>query len=36
MKQVFVLTESAELELLKNMLKEASVRCALRNEQRKR
>ncbi|HWH68611.1 MAG TPA: DUF2007 domain-containing protein [Candidatus Sulfotelmatobacter sp.] len=33
MKQVVTSTESAELELLKNMLQEAGVRCALRNEQ---
>jgi hypothetical protein len=33
MKQVFPLTESAELELLKNILEEAGIRCALRNEQ---
>jgi Putative prokaryotic signal transducing protein len=33
MKQVFALPESAELELLKTMLEEAGVRCALRNEQ---
>ena len=32
MKQVFTLPESSELELLKNMLEEAGVRCALRNE----
>src|SRR5690242_7425992 len=33
MKQVFTLTESAELELLKNMLEESGIQCALRNEQ---
>jgi len=33
MKQVFALPESTELELLKNMLEEAGVQCALRNEQ---
>jgi hypothetical protein len=33
MKQVFTLPESAELELLKNMLEEAGIQCALRNEQ---
>jgi hypothetical protein len=33
MKQVFALPESAELELLKNMLEEAGIKCALRNEQ---
>jgi hypothetical protein len=33
MKQVFTLTESPELDLLKNMLEEAGIRCALRNEQ---
>ncbi len=33
MKQLFKLPESAELELLKSMLEEAGIRCALRNEQ---
>lgn len=33
MKQVFTSTDSAELGLLKNMLDEAGIRCALRNEQ---
>jgi hypothetical protein len=33
MKKVFTTTDSAELGLLKNMLDEASIRCALRNEQ---
>ena len=33
MKQIFALTESTELELLKNMLEEAGIQCALRNEQ---
>ena len=33
MKQVFALTESAELELLKNMLEEAGIQCELRNDQ---
>ena len=33
MKQVSTSMESAELGLLKNMLEEAGIRCALRNEQ---
>lgn len=33
MKEVLSLPESAELELLKNMLEEAGIPCALRNEQ---
>jgi hypothetical protein len=33
MKQVFATTESAELELLKNMLEKSGIPCALRNEQ---
>lgn len=33
MKQISTPTESAELGLLKNMLEEAGIRCALRNEQ---
>lgn len=33
MKQVFTLPQTAELELLKNMLEEAGIPCALRNEQ---
>ena len=33
MKQVFALPESAELELLKNQLEEAGIRCTFRNEQ---
>ena len=33
MKQVITLTESAELELLKNMLEKSGIPCALRNEQ---
>jgi hypothetical protein len=33
MKQVCALREGAELELLKNMLQEAGIPCALRNEQ---
>ena len=33
MKQLLALPESAELELLKNLLEEAGIRCALRNEQ---
>lgn len=33
MKQVFTLTETEELELLKNMLEESGIPCALRNEQ---
>ena len=33
MKQVFALPESAELDLLKNMLEEVGIRCAFRNEQ---
>jgi hypothetical protein len=33
MKQLFPLPESTELELLKNMLEQAGVRCELRNEQ---
>jgi NAD-dependent SIR2 family protein deacetylase len=33
MKQVLTLPESAELELLKHMLEEAGIHCALRNEQ---
>jgi hypothetical protein len=32
MKEVLSLPESAELELVKNMLEEAGLRCALRNE----
>jgi hypothetical protein len=32
MRQVFLLPESAELELLKNMLEETGIPCALRNE----
>ena len=32
-KQLFTTTDSAELGLLKNMLGEAGIRCALRNEQ---
>jgi hypothetical protein len=33
MKQVFTLPDSAELELLKNILEEAGIRCEFRNEQ---
>jgi hypothetical protein len=33
MKQLFTPTESAELGLLKNMLEEAGIRCALKNQQ---
>jgi hypothetical protein len=33
MKQVFTVPEGAELELLKNLLEEAGIQCALRNEQ---
>ena len=33
MKQISTPTESTELGLLKNMLEEAGIRCALRNEQ---
>ncbi len=33
MKQVLALPETAELELLKNMLKEAGIPCEFRNEQ---
>ena len=33
MRQVFTLPESAELELLKNILEAAGIRCAFRNEQ---
>ncbi len=33
MKQVFALPETAELEMLKNMLKEAGIACEFRNEQ---
>lgn len=33
MKQVCAFPETAELELLKNMLEEAGIRCAFRNEQ---
>ena len=33
MKQVFTLSDGAELELLKNLLEEAGIPCALRNEQ---
>jgi Putative prokaryotic signal transducing protein len=33
MKQAFTLPENAELELLKNMLEEAGIRCALMNQE---
>ena len=33
MRQLLTLPESAELELLKNLLEKAGIRCALRNEQ---
>jgi hypothetical protein len=33
MKQLFTLPESAELELLKNLLEESGICCELRNEQ---
>jgi len=33
MKQVFSLQETTELELLKNILEEAGIPCAFRNEQ---
>jgi hypothetical protein len=33
MKQVLSIAQSAELELLKNVLEEAGIRCSLRNEQ---
>jgi hypothetical protein len=33
MKQVLTLSESAELELLKNVLEEGGIHCVLKNEQ---
>ena len=33
MKQVFVLPETAELQLLKSQLEQSGIRCELRNEQ---
>jgi len=33
MKQVFTLSDSAELGLLKSILEDAGIRCAVRNEQ---
>jgi len=33
MKRVLTLSESAELELLKNVLEEGGIRCVFRNEQ---
>lgn len=33
MKQVLALSESAELELLKNVLEEGGIHCVLKNEE---